>query len=83
MNEEENAWQQSAMSLRASGQGASGCSAKASRSATVHVAAISRPFSATTSGGQPARVRSHRRLTPGWGVENSQVPPPSQASPSG
>lgn len=82
LNDEENARQQPAISARAPGQGPSGPSAKASSSATAHVAAISRPPAPTTSGCQPIRSRSHKREIRGWGAENSQVPPASHASPA-
>ena len=51
-------------------------------SASVQVAAMLSPSSVSVSGGQPKACRSSRRRSRGWGWENSQVPPPSQASPS-
>ena len=55
---------------------------KASSCAIVQVAAMSRPSGPARSGCQPSAARSIRRLSRGCGSENSQVPPPSQASPS-
>ena len=51
-------------------------------SARVQVAATRRPSPVSSSGLQPSAARSSSRRTAGWGWENSQVPPPSQASPS-
>ena len=59
----------------------SGGNARASRAATVQVAAISRPSAEMTVAGQPSPARSISRESAGCGSENSQVPPASHASP--
>jgi hypothetical protein len=50
--------------------------------AMVQVAAISRPFALARNGSQPSAAVSISRVSRSCGSENSQVPPPSQASPS-